>query len=100
MIETTSPAVTSGPMFDPVGGYPLVAGVAALLVLLLILGPVRSRTTGRRRAVLSGIRLAVIVLVILAMLRPAMMVPKIDERPDTFLLLIDTSRSMTTDDQE
>jgi len=100
MTETSSESVTSGPMFDPVGGYPLVAGVAALLVLLLILGPVRSRTTPRRRAALSGLRVAVIGLVILAMLRPSMLVPKVDDRPDSVLLLIDRSRSMNKDDQE
>jgi hypothetical protein len=100
MTETSSEAVISGPMFDPVGGYPLVAGMAALLVLLLILGPVRSRTTPRRRAALSGLRVATIVLVILAMLRPSMLVPKVDDRPDSVLELIDRSRSMNKDDQE
>jgi hypothetical protein len=100
MTDEITTSASSGPILDPVGGYPLVAGVAALLVLLLILGPVRSRTTPRRRTVLSALRVAVIVLVILAMLRPSLMLPKMDERPDPFVLLVDTSRSMLKDDQE
>jgi len=91
---------TGGLLLDPVGGYGLVGGMAALLLLLLLLGPGSSRATPRRRAALVALRLAVIALVLLAMLRPSMLVPKIEDRADPLVLLIDNSRSMLTDDMD
>jgi uncharacterized membrane protein len=86
------------PILDPVGGYPLVLGMAALLLLLLLLGPARNRTSPRRRLTLVLLRLGVIALVLIAMLRPSLLVPKIEKRPDTVLFFFDRSRSMGTDD--
>jgi uncharacterized membrane protein len=96
----TEPLATHTQLFEPVGGYAFVAGVGAVLLLLLILGPARDRLPGRRRAVLVLLRLAVIALVLLAMLRPARLVPRIDKRPDVLPILVDRSRSMLTDDLE
>lgn len=97
---TDSTAITHTPIFDPVGGYPVVGGIGALLLLLLLLGPARDRTTGRRRTTLVLLRLGVIALVILAMLRPSLMVPKIEKRPDTILVMVDRTRSMDVADLE
>lgn len=99
-LMTEGTAVSQAPFLDPVGGYPVVGGVAALLLLLLLLGPARDRTTGRRRATLVALRLGVIGLVILAMLRPSLLVPKIEKRPDTILVMVDRTRSMKTADLE
>ena len=85
-------------LLDPVGGYPLVAGVAGVLLLLLLLGPARDRIAAPRRLTLVLLRLAVIALVVLMMLRPSRLVPRIDKRPDLLMLLMDRSRSMLTDD--
>ena len=89
-MEPTSATPTTGtPLFDPVGGYATVVGVGAVLLLLLWFGPGRHRTTPRRRTTLVVLRLAVIALVLLAMLRPSLLVPRIDDRPDTVILLVD-----------
>ncbi|MCE9605851.1 MAG: hypothetical protein K8U03_13225 [Planctomycetia bacterium] len=97
---TEGTITTHAPILDPVGGYPLVVGMGALLLLLLLLGPARDRTSSRRRLTLVLLRLGVIALVLLAMLRPSLLVPKIEKRPDTVLLMFDRSRSMETDDLE
>ena len=100
-MEPTSATPTTGtPLFDPVGGYATVVGVGAVLLLLLWFGPGRHRTTPRRRTTLVVLRLAVIALVLLAMLRPSLLVPRIDDRPDTVILLVDRSRSMQNADLE
>jgi hypothetical protein len=98
MTDPQTQQVTS--LLDPVGGYPVVAGVAGVLLLLLLLGPARDRVSPSRRLTLVLLRLAVILLVILMMLRPSRLVPRIDKRPDLLMLLFDRSRSMQTDDLE
>lgn len=97
---TDGTTVSHAPIFDPVGGYPVVGAVAAVLLLLLLLGPARDRTTPRRRTMLVLFRLGVIALVILAMLRPSLLVPKIEKRPDTILIMVDRTRSMDVADLE
>lgn len=100
-MTTTETTLDAGTLvLDPVHSYGFVAGMIALLLVLLWLGPGRNRTTSRRRTTLVALRLGVIALVLLAMLRPAMMVPKVEKRPETLLLLIDDSRSMLTDDMD
>lgn len=85
----------------PVGGdsYLVVAAAAIALGLLLLVGPVRERTTRRRRAVLVGLRLAVIVLILLAMLRPTLVVMETRKQSATLVVLADKSRSMTIRDE-
>jgi hypothetical protein len=85
--------------FNPVGGYALVgAATIALVLLLTLLGLPRHRLTPRRRAVLVGLRLAVIVLAVLAMLRPALVHTSTKRRSATLVVLIDRSRSMQVAD--
>ncbi|MGC3972159.1 MAG: hypothetical protein QM775_33910 [Pirellulales bacterium] len=96
-----TPQLDAGTLvLDPVHSYGFVAGMIALLLVLLMLGPGRDRTTPRRRRTLVVLRLLVIALVLVAMLRPSLMVPKIEKTPDTLILLLDDSRSMQTDDME
>ena len=81
--------------FNPVGNYTLVAAAATVLVLLLtLLGLPRHRLSPRRRAILLGFRLAVIVLATIAMLRPALVESTTKRRSATLAVLIDRSRSM------
>src|SRR5688500_3422507 len=78
--------------------YLSVVVVALVLLGLLFLGPARSRTTPGRRAWLAAIRRAVIVVVILAMLRPTIVYTDTKQQPATLLVLVDRSRSMTVPD--
>jgi uncharacterized membrane protein len=84
--------------FSPIGNYYLVAILAIVLVALLFLGPARSRITPRRRWVLIGLRLAVIMLVLLAMLRPALVHTQTIKQSASVILLGDRSRSMQVAD--
>jgi len=79
--------------------YLLVCFAALVLVGLLAIGPARSKTTGGRRAVLAAIRLAVVVLVILAMLRPTLVYTKTEKEAATLIVLVDRSRSMSVPDE-
>ena len=84
----------------PVGdSYLLVCSAALVLLGLLALGPARSKTSSRRRAALVGIRLAVVVLVILAMLRPTLVYTKTEKQAATLIVLVDRSRSMSVPDE-
>jgi uncharacterized membrane protein len=78
--------------------YLLVAAVALMLGGLLILGPAQSKTTPFRRGVLVAIRVLVIVLVILAMLRPTLIYTETRKQPATLVVLADQSRSMSVPD--
>jgi hypothetical protein len=81
--------------FNPVGGYALVSAAALALVLLLtLLGLPRHRLTPRRRAALVALRLAVIVLAMFAMLRPALVHTTTKRRSATLVVMVDRSRSM------
>jgi uncharacterized membrane protein len=84
--------------FSPVGGHWLVALCALGLLALLVLGPLGSSTTPRRRAALVGLRLAVFLLVILAMLRPTLIYTAIKKQQATLVVLVDRSRSMLVAD--
>ncbi len=85
--------------FDPVFDQMLlVVAVALVLLLLLAIGPSRDRTSGPRRMALAALRLGVIVLVILAMLRPVVVSTRTIKQSATLVMLIDASRSMTVPD--
>ena len=87
--------------FYPVGddNYLVVALAAIALVVLLGLGPARSRTTPRRRRVLVAIRAAIIVMVLLAMLRPTLVLMESRKQSASIVLLLDKTRSMTVRDE-
>ena len=84
----------------PIGDSLLLVGSAALvLVLLLGLGPPRGKTTRGKRAVLTGLRLGIIVLVILAMLRPTLVYTRTEKQAATLAVLADQSWSMDVPDE-
>lgn len=87
--------------FYPVGddNYLVVAAAALALLLLLGIGPAREKTTKRRRGVLLGIRLAIIAMIILAMLRPTLVLMETRKQSATFVVLADRSRSMGIRDE-
>jgi len=86
--------------FYPIADSYLLVGAAALVLLgLLLVGPAREKVAGPRRRVLAGLRLAVVVLVILAMLRPTLVYTRIEHEAATFVVLADRSRSMTVPDE-
>ncbi|MEX2172507.1 MAG: glutamine amidotransferase [Pirellulales bacterium] len=84
--------------FSPVGGPWLVAVVAALLVALLPLKPAHVELSRARLWVLRLLRFCVVVLTLIAMLRPTLVYT--DEKPlqASLLVLIDDSRSMSVKD--
>ncbi len=84
--------------FQPVGGYGLVAFVAAVFLLLMAFAPAREHVSARRRMVLVGLRAAVFLLIVMAMLRPARVVTEVRQQPATIVLLVDQSRSMRVAD--
>ena len=85
-------------VLSPVGGYLLVALAAAVLLGLLALGPAQSRVSQRRRRGLVAIRLVIVLLIVLAMLRPTLVWTTISRKPATLLILADQSRSMQVAD--
>jgi hypothetical protein len=86
--------------FYPIADSYLLAGAAALVLLaLLLVGPARGKVAGRRRRALMGLRLAVVVLVILAMLRPTLVYTRREKEAATLVVLADRSRSMTVPDE-
>ena len=84
--------------FNPIGGYWLVCGLGAVMLLLLLIGPDRARTTPRQRWILAGLRIGVILLVLIAMLRPTRIVTEISKQSATLVVLVDRSRSMQVTD--
>ncbi len=83
------------PVFD---SFLLVAVVALALTGLMWFGPSREKTGRRRRAMLALLRAAVIVLVVLAMLRPTLVYTQTKKQAATLIVLADQSRSMTVHD--
>nr|MBA3483534.1 hypothetical protein [Pirellulales bacterium] len=88
----------TGLSFDPVGGYWLTAAVALALAPLLALGPKQSKQSLKRRVALTGLRLLTLVLLLAAMLRPALETRTTRKLPGTLIVLPDVSRSMTVAD--
>ncbi len=79
--------------------YWLVAGVAAaLLALVVLVGPGRNRVSLRRRLTLAVIRCGIILLLVLGMLRPTLVYTETHKEKATLVLLIDQSRSMLVRD--
>ena len=89
----------SGWYLNPVGNYGVVTLASALLLVVMLL---TSRDLRRlrpgRRWTLIGLRVAVFLLVIAAMLRPTHVFTEIRQRPATLVMLADRSKSMQTAD--
>ncbi len=79
------------PIFE---SYLLVGVVALALFGSLWVRPTSGELTARRQALLLGLRAAVILLVLLAMLGPTVVHSVSEPRRSTLVLLLDTSRSM------
>src|SRR5262245_55528005 len=84
--------------FSPVGSYWLVVLCTLGLLALLVLGPLGSRASLRRRMILVFLRLVVFVLVVLAMLRPTLVYTDVKQQQATLVVLVDRSRSMLVAD--
>ncbi len=85
--------------FYPIGdSYWLVLAAFAALLTVLALVPVGSKTPRRRRMALMGLRLAVLLLLLLAMLRPTLVYTQTKKQPASLVLLADQSRSMSVPD--
>ena len=85
--------------FYPVGDHYLWVVVAALaLMAMLAIGPSAASLTRGRRLFLAGLRVAVILLVILAMLRPTLVYTKTTKQAATLVVLSDQSKSMSVRD--
>ena len=80
---------------DPIlGSYAVVVATAAVLFLLLLIGPAFGSLTRFRRGVLIGLRAALVLLVLVAMLRPTRVSTTTKPQTATLILLFDQSRSM------
>jgi uncharacterized membrane protein len=88
----------TGWSFDPVGGWWLVMAAALALAPLLAIGPSQRKQSLGRRATLASLRLVTLVLLLLAMLRPALETRTTRKLPGTLIVLPDLSRSMTVAD--
>jgi len=88
----------TGWSFDPVGSWWLVMAAALALAPLLAIGPSQRKQSLRRRATLASLRLLTLVLLLLAMLRPALETRTTRKLPGTLIVLPDLSRSMTVAD--
>ena len=81
--------------FEPVlNSYAVVTAIAAVLCLLLLVGPGFRKLTAWRRVTLALLRLVVIVLVIVAMLRPTHISTTTKPQTAALVLMFDQSRSM------
>jgi uncharacterized membrane protein len=83
------------PVFD---SYLLVVVVALVLMGLMWFGPSRTKLGPMRRMMLVLLRAIVIVLVVLAMLRPTIIYTQTKKQAATLVVLADQSRSMTVPD--
>ena len=86
--------------FYPIADSYLLVGTAALvLVGLLMVRPGRGKTTRNRMITLIGLRLAVVLLIVLAMLRPTLVYTQTEREAATLVVLVDRSRSMSVPDE-
>jgi hypothetical protein len=84
---------------DPVGSWLLVGTVTALLAVVLVLvGPDRTRVSGRRLLALLLLRLTAFLVLVALMLRPTIVSTTKARQEATLLVLADASESMTVAD--
>jgi hypothetical protein len=84
------------PIADSIWFVAVVA--AALLAIVVLVGPGRDRVSLGRRLTLALIRCGIIILAVLAMLRPTLVYTESHKEKATLVLLIDQSRSMLVRD--
>jgi hypothetical protein len=85
--------------FYPIAdSYLWVIAAALVLLALMAIGPHRSGMTRGRRMTLWAMRLAVMLLIVLAMLRPTLVYTKTTKQAATLIVLADQSRSMSVHD--
>jgi hypothetical protein len=85
--------------FYPVfNSYLLALAVALLLMGVMCFGPSRQRIVGWRRVLVALPRVVVIVMVILAMLRPTLIYTRTTKQAATLIVLGDQTRSMSVPD--
>jgi hypothetical protein len=77
----------------------VVALGAALLAALMFLSPELKRMRRGRRNTLLGLRMAIFLLVVLAMFRPVHVYMEAKPLPATVIVLVDRSRSMQVQDE-
>src|SRR5437868_3771556 len=81
--------------FEPIFNSYLPVGLIALILLaLLAINPQFGSLTPRRKVALTGLRLIVVLLAIMALLRPTVITTVRNPRLSSFVVLLDTSRSM------
>ena len=99
-VEMVSSRWSVAPIGDGAGW--LVIAVGVLLLLLTWLRPtgVGNRLTPRRIWTLRGLRVAAILAILVPMMRPAWIFATRRDRPASFVILVDGSRSMTVPDGE
>ena len=86
--------------FEPIwNSRGLVALLAIILLALLLLGPRFGHLSWRRKGTLAFLRALVIVLLLLAMLRPTHVFTSSKPRPSVLLVLFDLTRSMNLPDR-
>ncbi len=88
-------------ILKPIGPWPVVA-VAAAVVMGLTIWAYQQRlrgTTGGWRWVALGLRLAAVVLCLLAALRPSVMIDEKTKQKSVVIFLIDSSGSMSLKDE-
>ena len=83
---------------QPVAGWPVVIAVAVVLVGLLFVRPRHVRLAVYQWAALVALRLVVVLLTLLAMLRPTLIYTKVEPQQASLVLLVDGSRSMQVAD--
>src|SRR5262245_18922325 len=84
--------------FQPVAHWPIIAVVAIVLVGLLWVCPRHVQLAIRQWAALIGLRLLVVLLTLVAMLRPTLVYTKVEPQRASLVVLVDSSRSMQVAD--
>lgn len=87
-----------GLTFNPVVSYWLVAVCAIILLGLLLVRPRHVRLSAVQIATLVLLRLAAVLLTLLALLRPTFVYTELQPQTASLIVLIDASRSMQVED--
>src|SRR5205823_11166085 len=92
---TPGPRPMSQLGFEPIFDSYIAVGLIALVLLaMLAIRPRFGSLTPRRKVTLTALRLAVVLLAVAALLRPTLIRTVRNPRPSSFIVLLDTSRSM------